>query len=87
MTADQAKAALVEAGWAPGVSTAGHPHRAQIKAALRALRQAGVHVRSLGLEPRRAAPAEVPVDALPDPEPAAPAVPAGHPPKRSRTRS
>lgn len=49
MTPSQATAALRAANWAPGISTAGHPQRAEIKAALQTLRRHGVSVHSLGL--------------------------------------
>lgn len=49
MSVQEAIQALRAANWAPGVSTAEHPHRAQIKAAFAVLREHKVSLESLGL--------------------------------------
>ena len=42
MTIDEARSVLQRHGWHRGMSTAGHPERAQLKDALNTLKRAGV---------------------------------------------
>jgi hypothetical protein len=66
-TARDAARALRAAGWTLDQPTGGHPHRAEIKAALALLRRLGVDVSTIDLTPPT-----FPLGGLVSPEPEAP---------------